>query len=96
MCSSDLLRERIKVCCSQYLTSEGDILVSSSTFRTQSRNTDECVEKLANAVKKAFEIPKKRVRTRTPKSAQESRIETKKKTARKKKWRGKVSGDGDF
>jgi ribosome-associated protein len=87
------LRDKIQMHGAQYLTGEGDLMLSSARFRSQGRNLEDCVEKLQNVVEQALLPEKKRRRTRVPRSVKEYYHEEKKKTTAKKKMRGKVDCD---
>lgn len=71
------------------LTSEGELLVTSSRTRDQTRNRDDARQKLAEAVRKALERPKRRRKTKPSRGAVEKRLEDKKQASRKKELRGR-------
>lgn len=82
---------RIQMLGKQYLTTEGDILIMSSRFRSQLSNLKDCQAKLRTLILKALTPPKKRIKTKTPKAAKEKRLRDKKhiqdkKDSRKKGW----------
>lgn len=69
------------------LTSEGELLVTSSRTRDQGRNREDARQKLAEAVRKALERPTRRRKTKPSRGAVEKRLEQKKQVARKKEFR---------
>ena len=69
------------------LTSEGELLVTSSRTRDQTRNREDARQKLAEALRKALTRPKRRRKTKPSRGAIEKRLEQKKQTARKKESR---------
>jgi ribosome-associated protein len=71
------------------ITSEGDILVSNSTSRSQTQNRQLALDSLAQKIRKALHVPKKRMKTKVSKSAQEARLHEKKKRGEVKAMRSK-------
>jgi ribosome-associated protein len=71
------------------ITSEGDILVSNSTSRSQGQNKQLALDSLAQKLRKALHVPKKRMKTKVSKSATESRLHEKKKRGEVKAMRNK-------
>ncbi len=71
------------------LTSEGDILVSNSTSRSQAQNKQLALDNLAQKIRKALHVQKKRMKVKVPKSATESRLQEKKRRGSIKAMRSK-------
>ncbi len=71
------------------LTSDGELIVHSSASRSQQQNKKTALALLAQKVRKALYIPKKRIKSRVPKKAKEARLQTKKKHGALKKMRRK-------
>jgi len=71
------------------LTSEGDILVSNSTSRSQTQNRQLALDQLAQKIRKALHVPKKRMKTKVSKEAKESRLHEKKRRSETKARRSK-------
>jgi ribosome-associated protein len=69
------------------LTLSGDILIQSDRFRSQERNREDAMERLAGLVRKAFERPKPRKATRPTKGSKERRLKAKKQRGAMKKLR---------
>jgi ribosome-associated protein len=67
--------------------------VVASDMRSQSRNRDLAEERLADVVRRALVIPKKRRPTRPTKASREARLEGKKRQSHKKRERQKKSFD---
>lgn len=72
------------------LTSEGDLIVHNSTSRSQQQNKRMALMVLAQEVREALFIPKKRTQTRISKSTKESRAHAKTQRSNIKKMRAKV------
>lgn len=71
------------------ITSEGDILVSNSTSRSQTQNRQLALDSLAQKIRKALYVPKKRMKTKVSKEAKERRLDEKKKRGEVKAMRSK-------
>lgn len=61
------------------LTTEGDLIINNSESRSQQQNRENALRQLALTVAKALYVPRKRMKTRVPKSAQEARLQSKSK-----------------
>lgn len=73
------------------LTSEGDLIVVSSRFRTQSANREDALRRLGETVRAALVRPRRRKKTRPSRASQQRRLDAKKAQARKKsarRWAG--------
>jgi ribosome-associated protein len=77
-------RARLGEKLSSRLTTEGSIRVVASDMRSQSRNRDLAEERLADLVRRALVIPRKRKPTKPTRAAKEARLESKKRHSRKK------------
>jgi ribosome-associated protein len=75
------------------LTTEGAIRVVASDMRSQSRNRDLAEERLAELVRRALLVPRKRRPTKPTKASREARLEEKKRHASKKRDRRQKSFD---
>lgn len=72
------------------INSEHQIFIRSDEFRDLERNKVRCLEKLAERVREALFVPKKRKRTKPTRASKERKLEHKKRRSQTKKWRGKV------
>jgi ribosome-associated protein len=84
---SDEQRSRLVEKLASKLTTEGSIRVVASDMRSQSRNRDLAEERLADLVRRALIIPKKRRPTKPTRAAKEARLESKKRHSTKKRDR---------
>lgn len=84
------MRYKIEKTATPYLTNRGEILISSTRFRTQHQNLDDCIGKLATLVKQALITEKKRLSSKMPRAEKEKILHNKKKRAQKKKLRTQV------
>ncbi len=71
------------------LTTDGDVIVHNSTTRSQQQNKDLALLQLADKIRKALYIPKKRMATRVSKSVKAARLDTKTHRGSIKKMRSK-------
>ncbi len=86
---NDKQRERMLKNLESKLTLDGDLIISNSESRSQVQNKEKALSLLAQEVRKALFIPKKRIKTRTPKKAIEARLKSKKHLGEIKKMRSK-------
>jgi ribosome-associated protein len=84
---SDDERSRLLAKLASKLTTEGSIRVVASDMRSQSRNRELAEERLADLVRRALIVPRKRRPTKPTRASQEARLEDKKRRAKKKKDR---------
>jgi ribosome-associated protein len=75
------------------LSTEGSIRVVASDMRSQSRNRELAEERLAETVRRALLVPKKRRPTKPTRAAKEARLDSKKRQSHKKRERGNRSFD---
>jgi len=75
------------------LTTDGSVRIVASDMRSQSRNRDLAEKRLADLVRRALVIPKKRRPTRPTKASKEARLEGKKRRSRTKRERQNKSFD---
>jgi ribosome-associated protein len=60
------------------ITSDGDLLLTSQRYRDQERNRLDCLDKLAEMLRAAAVVPKKRRKTKPSRGAHERRLAAKK------------------
>lgn len=92
---SDAVRVRLLKLAGARATKDGIIVIEASRFRDQARNREDARARLAALIEKAAAPPKKRIATRTPKSAKRKRLQGKARRSEIKKGRGRVM-DGDL
>ncbi len=88
---TDEQRARLTERLSSKLTTEGSIRVVASDMRSQSRNREIAEERLAELIRRALVVPKKRRATRPTRASKEARLEGKKRQSSKKRERGNKS-----
>jgi ribosome-associated protein len=91
----DAIRARFIAQCARRMNERGELVLSSQRSRDQSKNIDDCLEKVRALVATAAVVPKKRKKTRVPKSSRESRLREKRVASQKKQRRGRPSASDD-
>jgi ribosome-associated protein len=86
---SEEQKQRVMQKLTSQLTSEGDLIIHSSASRSQEQNKRAALEQLADIIRKALHVPKKRIATRASKAAVENRLHTKSRRADIKKMLSK-------
>ena len=90
---SDDERSRLLAKLASKLTTEGSIRVVASDMRSQTRNRELAEERLADLVRRALTVPRKRRPTRPTQASKEARLDEKKRRASKKRDRQQKSFD---
>ena len=75
------------------ITTDGSIRVVASDLRSQSRNRELAEERLADMVRRALIVPRKRKATKPTRAAKEARLDSKKRQSHKKRERQNKSFD---
>lgn len=84
---------RLKALAGTRWTSEGEIVITARSFRTQEANRADARERMAELVRKANIAPVRRIKTKPSRSAKEKRLVGKAIRGDVKRGRGKVSFD---
>jgi ribosome-associated protein len=87
------VRTRLIRLAGRRVTQDGVLLIEARQHRTQERNREDAIDRLAELIRKAAERPKPRQKTKPSKAAKERRIEGKKLRGETKKMRRPVSPD---
>ena len=90
---SEPAKNRLRALAGRRLTDDGAILIIARNQRTQEHNRREALERLADLVRRALIVPKIRKATKPSRASKERRLETKSRTQRTKKGRGRVRWD---
>jgi ribosome-associated protein len=89
----DRMRLRLRALAGTRLTANGVLVIEARRHRTQAQNRDDARERLVALLREAARTPRRRRATVPPRASQEQRVENKKRRARTKLARGRVSGD---
>lgn len=85
----DAVKARFQASQKNRITIEGELVLTSERFRDQERNRQDCLEKLAELVRQAATIPRRRKATRPSRSSRENRLKDKQRRAKVKSLRRK-------
>ena len=91
----DALRTRLLARRDRRLTAEGVLVIQASRFRDQAKNREDARARLAELIRAAQRVPKKRVATKPTRASKERRISEKKNRAGIKSGRGRQNWSGD-
>ena len=83
------LRARLLARRDRRLTDDGVLVIQANRFRDQGKNRDDARARLAELVRAAMAVPKKRIATRPTRASKERRIDAKKNRAGIKRGRGR-------
>ena len=81
------VRTRLIRLAGRRITQDGVLIIEARQHRTQERNREDAIERLAELIRKATERPKPRKKTKPSKAAKERRIESKKQRGQTKMMR---------
>ena len=73
----DAVRERLLVLAKNRITKDGVLVIRASRHRTQERNREDAVERLAGLIKEAATVPRKRRPTAPTAASREKRLDEK-------------------
>jgi ribosome-associated protein len=89
----DDVKARLRHLAGQRLTDAGEILIVARESRSQEHNRRAAEERLLDLVRRALVAPKKRHATKPTRASREKRLETKSRTQKNKRLRGRVRFD---
>ena len=84
---------RLKTLAGSRMTSEGEIVITARTYRTQDANREDARARLAELIAKAHIRQAKRVKTKPRRAAKDKRVDEKKSCATIKHGRSKIRTD---
>ncbi len=88
----DFYKQRLLALRDARISKDGVITIKAQRFRTQERNREDALARLAELIRKAGRTQKARIPTRPTRAARERRIEAKKRRSQHKRLRGRVRG----
>lgn len=86
----DIYKARLLALRDQRLSSDGVIVIKAQQFRSQIKNREEALQRLADLIREALHVPKARRATKPTRASKEKRLEHKTQRSRTKTTRGKV------
>jgi ribosome-associated protein len=84
------VKTRLRALAGQRLNDAGEILITARAHRSQEQNRREAEERLRDLVLKALVQPKKRFKTKPTRASKERRLDTKSRSQKNKRLRGRV------
>ena len=84
---SEEQRARVLTKLQSHISADGDFAVHCDVHRSQLQNKTDALKRLAKEIHKALSVPKKRMKTKIPRSAKQARVDTKKRHGLIKKLR---------
>ncbi len=87
------VKARLKRLAGRRWTKDGAVIITSEAHRSQLMNRELAQEKLAELIRAALVVPKRRIKTKPTLGSKRRRLEGKKQRGEVKKLRGKVTGD---
>ncbi len=85
----DAVKRRLLALHDRRITTEGVIVIKAQSHRTQEQNRTDALARLADLVRSATRVARKRIPTQPGKAARQRRLDTKKRRGDLKKLRGK-------
>src|SRR5689334_185868 len=86
----DDVKARLRVLAGQRVTDAGEILITARSHRSQEQNRREAEDRLRDLVLRALVAPRKRHATKPTRASKERRLDSKSRSQKTKKLRGKV------
>ena len=87
------VRQRLMRLAGSRMTEEGTLIITAQRFRSQERNRQDAVDRLAALIRKAAEKPKLRRKTKPSLAAKQRRLDAKRRRGKTKRLRRPISGD---
>ena len=85
------IKARLRKLPDRRISADGVIVIKAQKFRSQDRNREDALARLATLIDKALHVPRKRVPTRPGRQAKEKRLEEKARRGRLKRSRGRIT-----
>jgi ribosome-associated protein len=86
----EFYKERLLAARDSRITADGVIVIKAQQSRSQERNREAALQRLAELVRRAAQTSRKRVATKPSRASREKRLDEKKRRGRDKALRGKV------
>ena len=86
----DAVKERLLARGDRRISGDGVVVIKGQRFRTQEKNRDDALRRLAEMVRKATVVPKTRVATKPSRAARQRRVDTKVRRGKVKALRKRV------
>lgn len=90
---SESLKNKLLASTDRRINSDGVLVIKAQQSRSQERNRQAAVRRLAELLQQALQKPKKRIPTRPGKKAKQKRLDAKSRRGALKKTRGRIGDD---
>ncbi len=87
----ELYKTRLLALADTRITKQGVVVLKGQQYRTQEKNRDAVLQRLAELIRSVGQVAKKRVPTRPSRSSQRKRLDRKTQHSKTKSLRGRVS-----
>jgi ribosome-associated protein len=87
------VRQRLVALAGSRMTGEGVLVIEARRHRTQAKNREDARERLADLIRRATVVPRRRRKTRPTVQSVARRVDSKRQRSQTKRSRGKVSKD---
>jgi ribosome-associated protein len=84
------VKARLRILAGQRLTDAGEILIQARESRSQEQNRRDAEGRLLDLIRRALIVPKKRHATKPTRASKERRLDTKARSQKNKRLRGRV------
>ncbi len=91
----ELYKQRLLALRDSRITSEGLIVIKAQRFRTQEKNREDALQRLAALIRSVAVTRKARKPTKPTRASQQKRLESKTRHSKRKELRGKVRYSGE-
>ena len=81
------VKERLRHIAANKITTEGELIIEAKRFRTQEQNREDALNRLVELLRRGFEKPKPRRKTKPTAASQQKRLAEKKQRGEIKKYR---------
>jgi len=89
------VQERLIRLAARHMTADGDLVIDARKFRSQERNRQDALERLARLVEQASLVPKRRKKTRPTLASKHRRLTKKRRLSQAKQLRRKAHPSED-
>jgi ribosome-associated protein len=84
------VKPRLAALAGSRLTNDGVLIIDARRHRTQARNRQDALDRLAELIRQAAHVPRRRRKTRPTAGSRERRLDTKRRHGENKRLRGPI------
>ena len=88
--------DRLRLLARRRISREGILIIHAQRFRSQDRNREDAIARLAELLQDAMRSPEPRIATRPPRASRERRLAGKKRLGERKRGRGRIRQPDDY